>query len=100
MNKKQISITLGIICFLLTMAISIQIKTISGTNLVAARSLTNNDLRDQVLRWKERYDSIYESLEEANKKLEQIRQHATENTERSHRKRRRIKEKQYVNRAN
>ena len=81
LNKKQIAITLGIICLLLTMAIFIQIKTVNGANLIAARSLTDNDLRDQVLIWKERYDSVYEELEEANKKLEKIRQTATEDTE-------------------
>ena len=81
MNKKQIAIALGTICLLLTMAIIIQIKTVNGTNLIASRSLTDNDLRDQVLKWKERYDSAYESLEEANKKLELIRQAATEDTE-------------------
>lgn len=78
MNKKQIAITLGIICLLLTMSICIQIKTVNGNNLIASRSLTNNDLRDQVLRWKEKYDHAYESLEQSNKRLESIRQTATE----------------------
>lgn len=81
MNKKQIAITLGIICLLLTMGIFVQIKTINGSNLIASRSLTNNDLRDQVLKWKEKYDNVYESLEQANLKLETIRQVATEDTE-------------------
>lgn len=78
MNRKQIALTLGIICMLLTAAVLIQIKTVSNANLVASRTLTDNDLRDQVLRWKERYDTTYESLEEANQKLEKIRQEATE----------------------
>lgn len=81
MNKRQIALTLGIVCLLLTMGISIQIKTINGSNSVASRSLTNNDLRDQVLKWKEKYDNAYEELEEANAKLEKIRQIATEDTE-------------------
>lgn len=81
MNKKQIAITLGIICLLLVASIFVQIKTISNANMVASRSLTNNDLRDQVLRWKERYDSVYNNLEEANLKLEKTRQLATENKE-------------------
>ena len=91
MNKKQISITLGIICLLLTVAISIQIKTIKNTNLVASRSLTNNDLRDQVLKWKEKYDEEFENLEEANKRLEKVRQAATENTEGSSDKEKQLK---------
>lgn len=81
MNKKQIAITLGIMCLILTMAIMIQVRTINNTNKTASQSLTNNDLRDQVLRWKEKYDQEYEELQNANKKLERVRTAASKNTE-------------------
>lgn len=81
MNKKQIAITLGIMCFILTMAIVIQIRTINNTNKVASQSLTDNDLRDQVLRWKEKYDQEYNDLQNATKRLEKIRTLASKNTE-------------------
>lgn len=81
MNKKQIAITLGCVCLILTIAIFVQIKTVSNANQVASISLTNNDLRDQVLKWKEKYDTAYASLQEAEKNLETIRQQATQNTE-------------------
>ena len=32
MNKKQISITLGIMCFILTMSIIVQIKTMNNAS--------------------------------------------------------------------
>lgn len=91
MNKKQIAISLGCICLLLTMAIFIQIKTINNTNKVASLSLTDNDLRDQVLKWKEKYDNAYSDLQNANKKLEDVRQLATENTEGSSEKKEELK---------
>ena len=81
MNKKQIAITLGIMCFILTMAIVIQIRTINNTNKVASQSLTDNDLRDQVLRWKEKYDQEYSDLQNATKRLEKVRTLASKNTE-------------------
>ena len=58
MNKKQIAIILGIVCMLLTIGIFIQIKTTKSTNQVVSQSFTNNDLRDQVLKWKEKYDDV------------------------------------------
>ena len=39
--------------------------------------MEENDLRDQVLRMKEKYDNIYAELQNATKKLEQVRENAT-----------------------
>ena len=50
MNKKQIAITLGIMCFILTVAICIQLKTIENTTTTISQSLKENGLRDEVLR--------------------------------------------------
>lgn len=81
MNKKQIAVTLGIMCLILTMMIVVQVKTTNSSNKLVSQSLTNNDLRDQVLRWKERYDVTYSALQASEKRLEQVRQSASENTE-------------------
>ena len=53
MNKKQIAITLGIVCLILTMFVVIQIRTTNNANKVVSQTFTSNDLRDQVLKWKE-----------------------------------------------
>ena len=79
MNKKQIAITLGIMCFVLTIAISVQIRTMNDANTTVSQSLVDNGLRDEVLRWKERYDNISSDLKNTEKKLEEIRQVATKN---------------------
>ena len=83
MNKKQIAITLGCVCLVLTMAVFIQIKTINNASKDVSKAFSNNDLRDQVLRWKERYETSYEDLQNASKELEKIRQSATEDSEES-----------------
>ena len=79
MNKKQIAITLGIMCFILTVAICIQLKTIENTTTTISQSLKENGLRDEVLRWKERYDNVYEELNKTLKELEEVRKQATKN---------------------
>ena len=81
MNKKQIAITLGIVCLILTMFVVIQIRTTNNANKVVSQTFTSNDLRNQVLKWKERYDTTYAGLQSSEKKLEDVRQQASENTD-------------------
>lgn len=79
MNKKQIAITLGIMCLILSIAISIQIKTMNSVSSTASRTLADNELRDNVLKWKEKHDNLSQELKKAEKKLEEVRQQATQN---------------------
>ena len=79
MNKKTVSIILGIMCLLLTYGICIQIKTINGTNSTIGTNSTENNLRDEVLKYKERYDNRYAELEKAEEQLEKEREKATKN---------------------
>lgn len=79
MNKKQIGITLGIMCLILTIAIVVQIKTMNSANSTASQTLSDNGLRDNVLKWKEKYDNASEELKKADKELEKVRQDATQN---------------------
>lgn len=79
MNKRQIGITLGIMCFILTFAIVVQIRTMNTANSTASQTLADNALRDEVLKWKEKYDNVSEDLKKAEKNLEEVRQSATQN---------------------
>ena len=83
-NKKtQVAITLGIMCFLLAFGIVIQLNTIDSATETVGVARTENDLRDQVLRWKEKYDTTYEELEKSKIELESLRKSAVENDETS-----------------
>ncbi len=74
-NKKMISIVLGAMCFALTLGICVQIKTVKGSNSIAGESnRENNELRAEVLKYKEKYDNQYKELEKAEKQLEKERQ--------------------------
>lgn len=79
MKRKQIAITLGIMCFLLTVALCVQLKTMNSANSTVSQTLADNELRDEVLRMKERYDNAYTDLENAQKELETVRQEAAQN---------------------
>lgn len=91
MKKKQIAITLGIMCFVLTMCIAIQIRTVTNSNSTASQSFVDNGLRDEVLRWKEKYDNAYQELLASEKQLTQIREQATQNNTTANAKQEQIK---------
>ena len=79
MKRWQIALTLGIVCCILTLAISIQLKTIDNSSEIVSLTLTSNDLRDQVLKCKEKYDKAVKDLEKTENKLEEVRMQATQN---------------------
>lgn len=77
MKKKQIAATIGVTCLVLTMGISVQVRTIKNTNTTVAKTFTENSLRDEVLKWKEKNDNISEHLDLVEKRLAKIREQAT-----------------------
>lgn len=79
MNKNQISIILGAICLLLTIAIVVQINTMKGTSSTVTKNFAQDNLRDEVLKWKEKYDTEIRNLEIAEKELDKIREAGAKN---------------------
>ena len=96
MKKKQIAITLGMMCFLLTIALCVQIKTMNLANSTVSQSLADNELRDEVLRMKEKYDNAYRNLQNAQKKLEKVRQEATQNDSTAEAKEQKLRENNMI----
>lgn len=80
MNKKNlsISIVLGVLCLILTFGIVIQVRTVQSNISISNPDYADNELRDEVLKSKERYDNAYAELERVNKELEDCRAKATE----------------------
>ena len=78
-NKKVVALVLGIMCFALTAGICIQVRTVSGTNSTVSNDYEENNLRAEVLRYKERYDNKVDDLEDAEAELEKERESATQN---------------------
>lgn len=77
-NKKQFCITIGILCALLAIGISIQLKTIRNTNaIIPAGDTEEDELRNEVISWKEKYDEAVKKLENSEKELQLQRELAT-----------------------
>ena len=56
-NKKLISIIFGVICFILSFSIVLQIRTLKSVNSPFLKIEADNELRDEVLKWNEKYDN-------------------------------------------
>lgn len=81
MNKKIISIVLGLMCFALTSGICIQIRTVENSNSTVSQNYEENNLRAEVLKYKEKYENRYKELEKTEEQLEKERQNSTQNDE-------------------
>lgn len=79
MNKNKIAIVLGAVCLLLSMAIALQINTIKRTSIGGNKNFSQDALRDEVLRWKEKYETEIRNLEIAEKELTKIREDGAKN---------------------
>ena len=78
-NKKVVAIVLGVMCFALTAGTCVQIRTVNNTNSTVSNNYEENNLRAEVLRYKERYDNKVKDLENAELELEKERESATKN---------------------
>lgn len=77
LNKSKIAIILGTVCMLLTISIAVQMRTIEkATNTVGTGISDNSGLKDEFLKNQDEYNTVYKKLEEAEKKLEEVRNQA------------------------
>lgn len=77
MNKFKIGSLLGIMCMLLTIGICVQIKTVNDSSTGVGKTQTENELRNSVLKWKEKYEDIYEEEAKRATELESLRTDAS-----------------------
>lgn len=82
MNKNlKISLILGTMCFFLTFGIVVQINTVSKSTTTVGKTLVENELRDSVLRWKQKYENAYKKLEEKEEILNSLREQVSSTDE-------------------
>lgn len=82
-GKNIIAITIGLVCFLLTYVIFIQFKTIEETNITEIETLTESELREKIVSWREKYEETNQKLQETNVKVAEYKQKREENQEAS-----------------
>lgn len=81
MNKKIEILVLTVVCFILAIAIAIQINTVNKNGTTVYLSQQESNLKSQVLRMKEKYEEQYNELEKVEKELTKAREQVTKNNE-------------------
>lgn len=76
--NKKIAITFAMICLLLTFCIVLQVRTIEDASSPIAKLTQDDELRDEVLKWKEKYDICAAQLKRSDKKLYKLRKKAAQ----------------------
>ena len=78
-NKKSIALVLGVMCFALTSGICIQVKTVKNTSSTSSKNYEENNLRAEVLKYKEKYDNLLKETEKVDSQLQEQIESATKN---------------------
>lgn len=81
MGKKMQAVILGIMCVLLSIGISLQVRTVNSNGSTTSSNQKLNNLKTQVLKMKEKYEESYNMLEKMEKDLENTRASVTNNDE-------------------
>ena len=82
-GKNIMTITIGLICFILTCVIFIQFKTVEQTNITEIENLRETELREKIATWREKYEEINSKYEETVKKLNDYKEKRELNQEAS-----------------
>jgi len=68
-GKLAITITIGIMCFILTMVIFIQVKTVSQTNISELEIMREDELKAEISTLKTKTDEVELKLKETKEKI-------------------------------
>lgn len=78
-GKIIITVTIGLICFILTYVMFMQFKSVEETNNTEIEIMTESELREKIVSWREKYEETYEKLKETNEKIAEYRASRIEN---------------------
>lgn len=74
-------ITITVICFVLAMAITLQVRTMALAGSTVTANFASDELKNKLLEWQEKYEKMTIKLEESSKELEKERKASTNNDE-------------------
>lgn len=75
------TITIGLICFVLAYVMFMQFRTIEETNITQIENMRESELSEKLANWKEKYEEASLKLEETNTKLQEYKQKREANEE-------------------
>ena len=82
-GKFTITVTIGIMCFILTMLIFMQVKTISQTDISELELMRESELKTEITSLKTKYEEVVAKIKETNEKILEYEDAAIEGKEAS-----------------
>lgn len=70
-SKLIISITICIMCFIIVYVMCIQFKTVNKIDIAEIETMRENELRDALANWKDKYKEVSEELEANRNKIDE-----------------------------
>ena len=80
-GKITMTITLGIICFVLVFVMFMQFRTVQETDITQIETMRETELRDALADWKTKYKETSESLDETIQKINEYKEKDNSNEE-------------------
>lgn len=77
------TVTIGLVCFILAYVMLMQFKTIEETNITQIEHMRETELSEKLASWKEKYEQTNLKLEETNVKLQEYKEKRELNQEAS-----------------
>ena len=82
-GKFTITVTIGIMCLILTMLIFMQVKTISQTDISELELMRESELKTEITSLKTKYEEVVAKIKETNDKILEYEEAAIEGKEAS-----------------
>lgn len=80
-GKGIMTITIGIICFVLAYVMFMQFKVVEETNITQIESMRESELTEKLASWKEKQEEVQKKLDDTKKTLQEYRDKRASNQE-------------------
>lgn len=82
-GKLTMTVTIGVMCFILTMLIFMQVKTISQTDISELETMRESELKTEITSLKAKYDETVSKIADINEKIMEYEEASIEGREAS-----------------
>ena len=80
-GKGIMTITIGIICFVLAYVMFMQFKVVEETNITQIESMRESELTEKLASWKGKYEEVETKLQDTKNTLQEYRDKIASNQE-------------------
>lgn len=73
-GKIVMIITVGIVCFILALVMSMQFKVVQQTDITSIETMREAELRTELSNWKQKYEEVNKKYEETAEKVQEYKE--------------------------